>query len=191
VCFFFVAVLALHPSEYMCPEGPGTPTCWDPAAPHFFKMPVLMLILITVLNDGTLCTIAYDHVVPSNEPEKWNLPVLWIVSFFLAMVAMASSLLLLWAGLDSNNPNGAFAKFGLPRMYFANIITMMYLKVGGAPQRQQQLQQQQQQPRQDSSCGQDGRSLGSSMGGGGGGWRELCSSGQPKHAQSSSVAYAG
>jgi H+-transporting ATPase len=131
VCFFFVAVLALHPSEYMCPEGPGTPSCWDPAAPHFFKMPVLMLILITVLNDGTLCTIAYDYVVPSAEPEKWNLPVLWIVSFSLAMVAMASSLLLLWAGLDSNNPDGIFHKFGLPRMYFAQIITMMYLKVGG------------------------------------------------------------
>jgi H+-transporting ATPase len=35
-------VFALHPNHYM----PG----WMP----FFKMPVLMLMLITLLNDGTL-----------------------------------------------------------------------------------------------------------------------------------------
>jgi H+-transporting ATPase len=121
VTFFFVAVLALHPHEYM--------EEWDPSAPHFFKMPVLMLILITVLNDGTLCTIAYDHVIPSNQPEKWNLKVLWLVSFQLAMVAMASSLLLLWACLDSGHPNSLFKKFGLPHMYFDQVITTMYLKV--------------------------------------------------------------
>lgn len=44
-------------------------------APDFFKMPVMMLILITVLNDGTLISVAYDHVVPSRQPEKWNLKV--------------------------------------------------------------------------------------------------------------------
>jgi hypothetical protein len=28
----------------------------------FWTMPVIMLILITVLNDGTIVSIAYDHV---------------------------------------------------------------------------------------------------------------------------------
>jgi H+-transporting ATPase len=63
VVFFFIAILSLHPSTYGHEE-------------HFFKMPVLMLILITVLNDGTLISVAYDHVVPSHQPEKWNLKVL-------------------------------------------------------------------------------------------------------------------
>jgi len=27
------------------------------------------------LNDGTLISVAYDHVIPSHEPEKWNLKV--------------------------------------------------------------------------------------------------------------------
>jgi H+-transporting ATPase len=66
VCFFFVAVFALEPKKFR-PD--------DPLAPDFFKMPVLMLILITVLNDGTLISVAYDHVVPSRQPEKWNLKV--------------------------------------------------------------------------------------------------------------------
>jgi H+-transporting ATPase len=62
VVFFFIAILSLHPVAYGHEE-------------HFFKMPVLMLILITVLNDGTLISVAYDHVVPSHQPEKWNLKV--------------------------------------------------------------------------------------------------------------------
>lgn len=66
VTFFFIAIFALHPHEY----HPN-----DETYPHFFKMPVLMLILITVLNDGTLISVAYDHVKPSHLPEKWNLKV--------------------------------------------------------------------------------------------------------------------
>ncbi len=34
-----------------------------------------MLMLITLLNDGTLISIGYDNVKPSSMPEKWNLPV--------------------------------------------------------------------------------------------------------------------
>jgi H+-transporting ATPase len=66
VTFFFIAIFALHPHDYH-PK--------DESYPHFFKMPVLMLILITVLNDGTLISVAYDHVKPSHLPEKWNLKV--------------------------------------------------------------------------------------------------------------------
>ncbi len=32
--------------------------------PIFFHIPVFMLILITLLNDGTLISIGYDHVTP-------------------------------------------------------------------------------------------------------------------------------
>jgi hypothetical protein len=66
--FFFIAIFALPPRHYL-PD--------DPTALAFFKMPVLFLMLITVLNDGTLITVAYDNVNPSKEPEKWNLKALW------------------------------------------------------------------------------------------------------------------
>ncbi len=81
--FFFIAVLTLHPKDYD-PKRYLCPTAEDPAArcypeeeewPHFFKMPVLMLMLITLLNDGTLISIGYDSVKPSSMPEKWNLRV--------------------------------------------------------------------------------------------------------------------
>ena len=38
-------------------------------------MKVLMLMLITLLNDGTLISIGYDHVDPHPWPERWNLKV--------------------------------------------------------------------------------------------------------------------
>lgn len=98
--------------------------------PQFFKMPVLMLMIITVLNDGTLITVAYDHVIPSREPEKWNLKALWLISVVLSVVALGSSILLLWAALDSWNDNGIFRKMGLPPMHYSQIIALMYLKVG-------------------------------------------------------------
>lgn len=88
---------------------------------NYFQLPVLMLMLITLLNDGTLITIAYDRVTPSPRPEKWNLPVLFVTSGVLAAVACGSSLLLLWGALDSNNPDGWFASWGLPGLQYGQV----------------------------------------------------------------------
>lgn len=141
--FFFIAVLALHPVDYepsqyyYCgPDGDpatgGNDQCEDPNNaewPAFFKMPVLMLMLITLLNDGTLISIGYDHVKPSPRPEKWNLKALFSISCILGAVACGSSLLLLWASLDSWNPDGIFQKWGLGPMPYGHVTTMVYLKV--------------------------------------------------------------
>jgi hypothetical protein len=48
-------VLALHPTDYDKGEDSYV---W----PRFWSMPVIALILITLLNDGTIISIAYDHV---------------------------------------------------------------------------------------------------------------------------------
>jgi H+-transporting ATPase len=47
----------------------------------------------------------------------------------LSIVALLSSLLLLWAALDSWNPHGLFHRIGLPGIEYDQIITMIYLKV--------------------------------------------------------------
>eukprot|EP00292_Cryptomonas_paramecium_P001673 CAMPEP_0113686260 /NCGR_PEP_ID=MMETSP0038_2-20120614/15178_1 /TAXON_ID=2898 /ORGANISM="Cryptomonas paramecium" /LENGTH=1123 /DNA_ID=CAMNT_0000606537 /DNA_START=21 /DNA_END=3392 /DNA_ORIENTATION=- /assembly_acc=CAM_ASM_000170 len=97
--------------------------------PHFFQLPVLMLMLITLLNDGALISIGYDFVKPNPAPERWNFPLIFCVSCMLGAVACGSSLLLLWAALDSNNRNGVFAGMGIPPMEYGKIINMIYLKV--------------------------------------------------------------
>jgi H+-transporting ATPase len=120
--FFFIAVFAFHPNEYQQPPGVSD---W----PDFFHMPVLMLMLITLLNDGTLITIAYDYAKASETPNRWNLPALFMASSVLGLVSCLSSLLLLYFVLDSWNPDGFFQKLGLSGVQYGQVITSVYLKV--------------------------------------------------------------
>ena len=118
--FFFIAVFAFHPHDFQ-------PV--DEEWPEYFFMPVLMLMLITLLNDGTLITIAYDYAEASMTPNSWNIPALFITSTVLGMVSCLSSLLLLWFLLTSHEPSGLFAKLGLGGVYYGQITTAIYLKV--------------------------------------------------------------
>jgi len=122
--FFFIAVFAFKPSDYQPDPNPD-----DTAWPSFFHMPVLMLMLITLLNDGTLIAIGYDHAVPSMTPCKWNLRVLFFIGSVLAAVACLSSLLLLYALLDSWNEGSFFQVVGLGGLSYGQITTSVYLKV--------------------------------------------------------------
>ena len=83
-----------------------------------------MLMLITLLNDGTLIAIGYDNVIPRDTPEKWNLTALFVVSSVLAGVALISSLILLQVLLNSWH-NNIFST-GLS---YGQVTTAIYLKV--------------------------------------------------------------
>jgi H+-transporting ATPase len=127
--FFFIAVLAMRPSKFMPANWQTNNTDFPESWPTFFKMPVLMLMLITLLNDGTLISIGYDSVVPSKMPNVWNLPVLYIVSSVLAGVALLSSLILLYICLDSWNPGSLFVTWNMEGLKYGQITTIIYLKV--------------------------------------------------------------
>jgi len=115
--FFFLAIFIFRPENY------------NDAWPAFFHMPVLLLMLITLLNDGTLISIGYDNVSPSKTPEQWNMKALFLMGLVLATVALCSSLLLLYCLLDSHNPNGLFGRWGLPGLDYGQVTTSIYLKV--------------------------------------------------------------
>jgi H+-transporting ATPase len=123
--FFFMATFLFKPSHYQPNPLPAHTQDW----PDFFHMPVLMLMLITVLNDGTLISIGYDNVSPSKFPEKWNLKALFLIGSVLAGVALISSLLLLWMLLDSNNDGSVFQGMGIPGLSYGQVTTSIYLKV--------------------------------------------------------------
>jgi H+-transporting ATPase len=126
--FFFIAVLALKPNEYMPSDYENIEGFGD-EWPSYFKLPVLMLMLITLLNDGTLISIGYDNVTPSRYPNVWNLPVLFLVASVLAFVALISSLILLYMCLDSWNSSSLLHSMGLGSLTYGQITTAMYLKV--------------------------------------------------------------
>lgn len=137
--FFFIAVFAFPPQDYYCTDDGDNAFMLDDEGevkedfekycPSFFQLPVIMLMLITLLNDGTLISVGYDKATPSKRPEKWNLRVLFTVSSVLGLVSMGSSLLLLWAALDSPNNNSLFKRMDLPVPNYGQIVTMIYLKV--------------------------------------------------------------
>ena len=121
--FFFIAIFAFRPSDYE-PEDQD-----DHNWPSFFHMPVIMLMLITLLNDGTLIAIGYDNVVPQDTPTVWNLRVLFTVGTVLASVACISSLLLLKISLESWQEGSFYQLIGLGGISYGQITTSIFLKV--------------------------------------------------------------
>jgi H+-transporting ATPase len=100
------------------------------ALPSYFKLPVIALVLITILNDGTIITIAYDNVVPGSEPEKWHLRRVYLESALLGGVACVSSLVLLWIAMNSNGKMDAFRDwFHLEPLNYNQVKCLMYLKI--------------------------------------------------------------
>jgi hypothetical protein len=97
--------------------------------PEFFSVPVLFLMCITVINDGTLISIGYDYATPSKFPERWVLPALFVVGSSIMFVATSSSLLLLYFCLDSNEPGSLFQRLGLGGLTYGHIVTIIFLKV--------------------------------------------------------------
>jgi len=115
--FFLVSCIMVQPNFYR--------SDW----PEHFSMPVIALVTITILNDGTIISVAFDNVKSSVSPEKWDLPALFAISSSIGFVALISSLLLLQAGMNSNFVGGWFDTLGIPPLEYGQLMTMMYLKV--------------------------------------------------------------
>ena len=115
--FFFISCVFYHPSQF------------NDAWPQHFAIPVIALVTITILNDGTIISVAYDNVHASMQPEKWDLNILYIVSSAVGLTALASSVILLSSALASHDPTGIWAQLGLPEMSYGEIQTLIYLKI--------------------------------------------------------------
>merc|ERR1712086_49702 len=130
LCFFFLAVFLYRPNEYMPNNWEKNPEFTDTQEwPPFFHMPVLMLMLITLLNDGTLITIGYDIAVAPKTPPKWNMPFLFSMAFVQAFVAMISSVNLLYILLHSWDQGSMMRNLGLGGISYGKITSSIYLKV--------------------------------------------------------------
>jgi H+-transporting ATPase len=67
---------------------------------NFYPVTALMIVLLALLNDAPIMTIAYDNVLYSNKPEKWNMRLILIIATFLGLIGVFSSFLLLYIGVD-------------------------------------------------------------------------------------------
>ena len=67
---------------------------------NFYPVTALMIVLLALLNDMPIITIAYDNVRYSPQPERWNMRTLLSVSTFLGGIGVVSSFVLLYIGVD-------------------------------------------------------------------------------------------
>lgn len=58
---------------------------------NFYPVTAVMIVLLALLNDGAILTIAYDRVVYSNLPEKWELSKVLSISTILGICGVISS----------------------------------------------------------------------------------------------------
>ena len=102
--FFFFAILTINPTDsYFYGSNPNNiPELVAPAA---FTLPVISLVIITILNDGTMITIAHDKVIPEKIPQRWAMFEVTIVSLVLGLVACLSSMIMLVGILHVNYSN--------------------------------------------------------------------------------------
>lgn len=123
--FFFIAVFSFKPSHYAGESHPPDEEEW----PGFFSLPVIFLMIITLINDGTLISIGYDHAVASKYPERWVLPIIFMVAISLGAIACLSSLLLVYFCLTSWHSDGLFQKMDIGGLKYGQIVNVMFLKV--------------------------------------------------------------
>jgi H+-transporting ATPase len=87
---------------------------------NFFPVTAIMIVLLALLNDIPIMTIAFDRVQHSKTPQRWNIKNILIASAVLGAIGVVESFLLLYIGRDV---------FVLPA---ESIQTLIYLKLSVA-----------------------------------------------------------
>ena len=87
---------------------------------NFYPVTAVMIVMLALLNDGAILSIAYDNVHYRNQPEAWNMRVVLGVSTVLGVFGVAAAFGLFYL---------ADRVFHLDR---AHIQTLMYLKLSVA-----------------------------------------------------------
>ncbi|MDK2892808.1 plasma-membrane proton-efflux P-type ATPase [Methanohalophilus sp.] len=68
---------------------------------QFYPVTALMIVLLALLNDAPIMTIAYDNVKYSNMPEKWDMRTLLSMATMLGIIGVITSFGILYIGLHT------------------------------------------------------------------------------------------
>ncbi len=87
---------------------------------NFYPVTAVMIVIIALLNDGAILSIAYDNVIYSNKPEAWNMRLVLGISTVLGVIGTVAIFGLFYVSLRVFHLDHAHAQ------------TMMYLKMSVA-----------------------------------------------------------
>jgi H+-transporting ATPase len=65
---------------------------------NFYPLTAIMIVMLALLNDGAILSIAYDNVSYRNAPEAWNMRVVLSVATVLGLVGPAAAFGLFYVG---------------------------------------------------------------------------------------------
>jgi H+-transporting ATPase len=87
---------------------------------NFYPVTAVMIVMLALLNDGAILSIAYDNVHYKDQPEAWNMRVVLGIATVLGVIGVVSAFGLFYLGERV---------FNLDRDH---IQTLMYLKLSVA-----------------------------------------------------------
>jgi len=87
---------------------------------NFYPLTAVMIVMLALLNDGAILSIAYDNVHYKDKPESWNMRMVLGISTVLGVIGVVSAFGLFYLGERV---------FHLDRPH---IQTLMYLKLSVA-----------------------------------------------------------
>jgi H+-transporting ATPase len=87
---------------------------------NFYPVTAVMIVMLALLNDGAILSIAYDNVHYKDQPEAWNMHMVLGISTVLGIIGVVAAFGLFYLGERV---------FHLDR---AHIQTLMYLKLSVA-----------------------------------------------------------
>jgi H+-transporting ATPase len=87
---------------------------------NFYPLTAVMIVMLALLNDGAILSIAYDNVHYKDKPESWDMRMVLVISTVLGVIGVVSAFGLFYLGERV---------FHLDR---AHIQTLMYLKLSVA-----------------------------------------------------------
>jgi H+-transporting ATPase len=87
---------------------------------NFYPLTAVMIVMLALLNDGAILSIAYDNVQYKDKPEAWNMRLVLGISTVLGVIGVVAAFGLFYLGERV---------FHLDR---AHIQTLMYLKLSVA-----------------------------------------------------------
>jgi len=67
---------------------------------NFYPVTALMIVLLALLNDAPIMTIAYDNVKYANKPEQWNMRTILGIATMLGVLGVIESFFVLYAGIN-------------------------------------------------------------------------------------------
>ncbi|MGD8403591.1 MAG: plasma-membrane proton-efflux P-type ATPase [Anaerolineales bacterium] len=65
---------------------------------NFYPVTAAMIVLLALLNDGAILSIAFDRATFNNKPEKWNMPYVLGMASVLGVIGVVASFGLFYLG---------------------------------------------------------------------------------------------